>query len=44
MEVRLTPAAAAELDALNEPIHTRILRLLERLQNWPSVSGAKPLS
>lgn len=44
VEVRLTPAAAAELDTLNEPIHTRILRLLERLQNWPSVSGAKPLS
>ncbi len=43
-DVRLTPAAAAELEKLNEPIHTRMLRLLERLQNWPAVSGAKPLS
>ncbi|MFV0444907.1 MAG: type II toxin-antitoxin system RelE family toxin [Planctomycetaceae bacterium] len=42
-EVRLTADAAAELDALNEPIHTRVLRILERLENWPAVSGAKPL-
>lgn len=43
VEVRLMPDAAVELVALNEPIHTRIHRLLERLQNWPAVSGAKPL-
>ena len=43
-DVRLTPEAAAQLDALNEPIHARVLKLLERLENWPAVSGAKPLS
>lgn len=42
-EVTLTPEAAAELDDLQEPIHTRVLKLLERLQKWPAVSGAKPL-
>ena len=32
------------LESLNEPIHTRVLKLLERLADWPAVSGAKPLS
>ena len=44
MEVVLTPEAAGELDALTEPMHTRVLRVLERLANWPHVSGARPLS
>ena len=44
VEVRLTPPAAAQLDRLTEPIHGRILKLLERLDRWPEVSGAKPLS
>jgi mRNA interferase RelE/StbE len=43
-DVRLTPEAAADLDKLREPIHTRVLRLLQRLEAWPDVSGAKPLS
>ena len=43
MEVALTPDAAAELEALNEPIHARVLRILERLRHWPQVSGAKSL-
>jgi len=43
MEVTLTPEAAAELDALSEPIHGRVLRILERLALWPALSGAKPL-
>lgn len=42
--MQVTAEAAAQLDLLREPIHARILRLLERLQNWPAVSGAKPLS
>ena len=41
--VVLKPAAAAELDGINNPIHDRVLRLLEKLQRWPDVSGAKPL-
>ena len=43
MEVTLTPEAAAELDALTQPIHGRVLRILERLVHWPDVSGAKSL-
>lgn len=42
--VVLTPEAAAELEAIHNPIHDRLLRLLEKLQRWPEVSGAKSLS
>jgi mRNA-degrading endonuclease RelE of RelBE toxin-antitoxin system len=41
--VVLTLAATAELDRLANPIHARILKLIDRLQLWPNVSGAKPL-
>ena len=44
MDVLLTPDAVAELEALNEPIHARVLRILERLRHWPEVSGVKSLS
>ena len=39
----MTAEAAAQLDALQEPIHTRVTILLERLASWPAVSGAKRL-
>ena len=42
--VVLSLAAVEELEDLREPIHTRVIKLLERLENWPDVSGAKPLS
>lgn len=42
--VTLTPDAAEQLDSLNNPIHGRVLRLLVRLEDWPEVSGAKPLA
>lgn len=42
--VTLTPEAAEQLEALNNPIHGRVLKLLVRLEQWPDVSGAKPLS
>ena len=42
--VVLTISAAEDLDALQEPIHTRVIKLLQRLSNWPDVSGVKPLS
>ncbi|MGH7135917.1 MAG: type II toxin-antitoxin system RelE family toxin [Pirellulales bacterium] len=42
--VVLTPEAAEQLDALPNPIHGRVLRLIVRLEQWPDVSGAKPLS
>ena len=41
--VEITPEALARADALNEPMYTRVLHLIERLRNWPDVSGAKPL-
>lgn len=42
--VVLTPEAAEQLDALDNPIHRRVLRLIVRLERWPNVSGVKPLS
>ncbi len=44
MNVRITPEALDDLDRLPEVIHRRVLHLMERLQKWPAVSGAKPLS
>ena len=43
MDVRLTAAAQRELTELNEPLVSRITGILERLNNWPTVSGVKPL-
>jgi mRNA-degrading endonuclease RelE of RelBE toxin-antitoxin system len=42
--VTLTPTAISQLEELDNPIHARVIRLLVRLQDWPNVSGAKPLS
>ncbi len=42
--VTLTPNAAEQLETLNNPIHGRMLKLFERLEHWPDVSGAEPLS
>jgi mRNA interferase RelE/StbE len=41
--VRLTSEARAAFDALRPPIRGRVGALIERLANWPAVSGAKPL-
>lgn len=41
--VVLTPDAAEQLEQLPKTIHARALKLLERLLDWPDVSGAKPL-
>lgn len=43
-EVVLTDQAAEEFDTLPKPIQYRALRIFERLEAWPEVSGAKPLS
>jgi mRNA-degrading endonuclease RelE of RelBE toxin-antitoxin system len=43
VEVRITPSALSELSALHEPILARVNGVMERLQDWPNVSGAKPL-
>ena len=42
--VALTPEAAEGLECLPLAIHSRVLSLLERLEKWPAVSGAKPLT
>jgi mRNA interferase RelE/StbE len=42
--VILTAEARAQLDELPAVIHLRVLKILQRLEHWPNVSGAKPLS
>ena len=42
--VTLTRDAAQGLEDLPLLMHARVLSLLERLTNWPAVSGAKPLT
>ena len=41
--VRLTATAREQLTQLPKSIRARIYSLLERLEKWPNVSGAKPL-
>jgi len=43
-KVRLTREAAEGLEDLPLVVHSRVLLLLERLEKWPAVSGAKPLT
>jgi len=41
--VVLTAEAEEQAERLPKVIHARILKLVERLANWPDVSGAKAL-
>ncbi|MEX2093589.1 MAG: type II toxin-antitoxin system RelE/ParE family toxin [Pirellulales bacterium] len=41
--VILTAAASDELERLEIVPYGRVLKVLERLEAWPAVSGAKPL-
>jgi len=41
--VILTEQAQREFDDLGRTIHIRVLDILERLEKWPNLSGAKPL-
>lgn len=41
--VRLTATARKQLEQLPLSIRARMYDLLERLEKWPNVSGAKPL-
>jgi mRNA-degrading endonuclease RelE of RelBE toxin-antitoxin system len=43
-KVLMTREAAEGLEDLPLVIHARVLSLLERLEKWPAVSGAKPLT
>ena len=40
----LRPEAAQQLDELPKSMRARIHAVLGRLQQWPEVSGAKPLT
>jgi mRNA interferase RelE/StbE len=42
--VRITPEAEKQAAQLPKPIHARLLKIVARLEKWPDVSGAKPLS
>ena len=42
--VVLQPEAARQLDELPKSMRARIHAVLTRLQEWPNVSGAKPLT
>jgi mRNA-degrading endonuclease RelE of RelBE toxin-antitoxin system len=41
--VMVLPEALAQLEELPDKIVARVTRILERLESWPKVSGAKPL-
>jgi mRNA-degrading endonuclease RelE of RelBE toxin-antitoxin system len=41
--VTFTPEAARQYDELPVVIRARVLSIMVRLENWPRVSGAKPL-
>jgi len=43
VKVGLSDRAVADLDKLTNPILARVQGILERLEKWPGVSGAKPL-
>lgn len=43
-KVLLSPQAAEDLEELPLVIHARVLSILERLADWPRVSGARLLS
>jgi mRNA-degrading endonuclease RelE of RelBE toxin-antitoxin system len=42
--VTLTTEARRQAESLPMPIFVRVTKLVERLRQWPAVSGAKPLS
>jgi mRNA-degrading endonuclease RelE of RelBE toxin-antitoxin system len=44
MEVLISSAALEQFVALPRAIQVRVLKMVERLRDWPQVSGAKSLS
>jgi mRNA-degrading endonuclease RelE of RelBE toxin-antitoxin system len=42
--VQLTPEAAEQVERLPKTVHDRVIRLMQRLEKWPAVSGVKTLS
>ena len=44
MEVKINDTALREFDDLPVTMQDRVLTVIERLKNWPKVSGAKVLT
>jgi mRNA-degrading endonuclease RelE of RelBE toxin-antitoxin system len=42
-KVELAASAEKQVDALPRAIRLRLVNIVRRLENWPDVSGAKPL-
>jgi mRNA interferase RelE/StbE len=42
-QVKMTDAAFDQYKALPRTIRARVMKIFERLADWPRVSGAKPL-
>ena len=43
VDVRLSPEARRQYARLPKTIKTRVFHMMERLKQWPTVSGVKPL-
>jgi mRNA-degrading endonuclease RelE of RelBE toxin-antitoxin system len=43
VNVEITQEAYEQAQELQEPIYSRVMAVVERLKDWPQVSGAKPL-
>ena len=41
--VFITAEALPQIEALPKSVRARVLAIVERLERWPEVSGAKPL-
>tara|TARA_Y100000589_G_scaffold170329_2_gene161837 strand:- start:749 stop:997 length:249 start_codon:yes stop_codon:yes gene_type:complete len=44
MNVIVTDEALKQITKLPRPIQTRVLKIVERLEHWPQVSGIKQLT
>ncbi|MGC8553576.1 MAG: type II toxin-antitoxin system RelE family toxin [Phycisphaerae bacterium] len=44
MNVRFSPTAASDFEALPRIMKARVQKVIARLHNWPHVSGVKPLT
>lgn len=43
VHVTIVPEVVRQIDGLPKPIQVRLLSMVERLRNWPDVSGVRPL-
>jgi len=43
-DIKYTSEAAKEMLAIGQPVRMRVMKVAEKLRNWPDVSGVKPMS